>query len=380
MLQSDNLDDLSRPIRLSVVIPVYNAALDLERCLIALEQSTYSEWEVVVADDGSTDGSGEVARRHRAQLVSLSENGGQSRARNRGATAASGEVLLFIDADVCVHADTLARVAAAFASDPDLGALMGSYDDRPAAPSFLSQYKNLFHHYVHQRGCAEAATFWSGCGAIRRRLFLSMGGFNEEFRAIEDIELGYRLRRAGHRIRLEKAVQVTHCKPWPFGTLIRTDLFCRGVPWVALMLRDRHLTCDLNLGWSDRISALLTYLLVGSAAFAAAPAGGGPSASWLALGLLAVFLLVQRDFYRFFIRQRGGLFALQVLPMHLLYYMYSGAAVPLGVAAYLGAKKGSRSGQSSAARDRSSSAVIRRTDPVPRAEIRVRTAAEAERS
>src|SRR3954453_14580732 len=225
MLQSDNLDDLSRPIRLSVVIPVYNAALDLERCLIALEQSTYSEWEVVVADDGSTDGSGEVARRHRAQLVSLSENGGQSRARNRGATAASGEVLLFIDADVCVHADTLARVAAAFASDPDLGALMGSYDDRPAAPSFLSQYKNLFHHYVHQRGCAEAATFWSGCGAIRRRLFLSMGGFNEEFRAIEDIELGYRLRRAGHRIRLEKAVQVTHCKPWPFGTLIRTDLF-----------------------------------------------------------------------------------------------------------------------------------------------------------
>ncbi len=50
--------------------------------------------------------------------------------------------------------------------EPDLAAVFGSYDDEPAAPNFLSQYKNLFHHFVHQQGSAEASTFWSGCGAI----------------------------------------------------------------------------------------------------------------------------------------------------------------------------------------------------------------------
>jgi glycosyltransferase involved in cell wall biosynthesis len=345
MLQRESRADAGRSVPLSVVIPVYNAASDLERCLTALEASSYPDWEAVVVDDGSTDGSGEVARRHGAQLLILNENGGQARARNRGAVVARGPVLLFIDADVYVHADTLAAVVAAFAADANLPALMGSYDDRPAAPSFLSQYKNLFHHYVHQRGRAEASTFWSGCGAIRRSLFLAMGGFNEEFRAIEDIELGFRLRQAGHRIRLENQIQATHGKRWRFWNLLATDLFRRGVPWVALMIRDRRMTCDLNLGWRDRCCAALTYMLAGCIAFTVIAHGITPRAGWLPLALFAAILALQLDFYRFFLRRRGGLFALGVLPMHLLYYLYSGAAIPLGAMAYLAEQwRGSRSG------------------------------------
>ena len=76
---------------------------------------------------------------------------------------------------------TLTRIRDRFESEPDLDALIGSYDDEPAAPGFVSQYKNLLQHYVHQHGRKEATTFWSGCGAIRRELFLAIGGFDETY-------------------------------------------------------------------------------------------------------------------------------------------------------------------------------------------------------
>jgi cellulose synthase/poly-beta-1,6-N-acetylglucosamine synthase-like glycosyltransferase len=297
-------------------------------------------------------------------------------------------VLLFLDADVCVHPDTLSRVADAFAADPDLAALMGSYDDQPAHPSFLSQYKNLFHHYVHQHGWKEASTFWSGCGAVRRSLFLAMGGFNEGYTrpCIEDIELGFRLRRAGHRIRLEKEIQAQHLKCWRFLDLVKTDLFLRGVPWVALMLRDRRAVKDLNLSGRSRLCAILTYLLA-LALFALAVIGQFPAtfpalaiiglgvlvpvlhdrvstrlrrpltlaipalgvsalvpvlaaagslqpAALLPVGLLLVIVWIHLSFYCFFVRVRGLGFAFGVLPLHLLFFLYSGLAIPLGYLAY----------------------------------------------
>ena len=117
----------------------------------------------------------------------------------------------------------IGRVAAYLQSDPGLAAVIGSYDDAPADPRFLSQYRNLLHHYVHQTGHEDASTFWCGCGAIRRAVFLDTGGFNGGFGdpSIEDIEFGYRLRRAGRRIRLAKDVQVTHLKRWTAPSLLR---------------------------------------------------------------------------------------------------------------------------------------------------------------
>jgi GT2 family glycosyltransferase len=142
-----------------------------------------------------------------------------------------------------------------------LTALFGSYDDAPAATNFLSQYKNLFHHYVHQIANEEASTFWGACGAIRREVFLKLGGFDESYHqpCIEDIELGYRLKRAGYRIRLLKTLQVKHLKHWGVKSLLKTDFFQRALPWTELILRDRRLVNDLNLKTSSRVSVASIY-------------------------------------------------------------------------------------------------------------------------
>ena len=115
---------------------------------------------------------------------------------------------------MCVRSDTIARIRRRFEMDPRLDALIGSYDDEPASAGFASQYKNLLHHFVHQHGREEAATFWTGCGAIRREVFAAAGGFDESYTrpCIEDIELGHRLRQRGRRIVLDPALQVKHLK------------------------------------------------------------------------------------------------------------------------------------------------------------------------
>jgi len=196
---------------------------------------------------------------------------GPARARNIGAAAATGSILFFLDSDVCVHHDTVGRITDSFVSDPELTAIIGSYDDSPRSKDFISQYKNLMHSFMHQRARQQATTFWSGCGAIRREVFLEFSGFDESFDrpSIEDIELGYRLHEAGLKLALHRDIQVKHLKHWTFWNLVKTDIFDRGIPWTELIHRDHHIPNDLNVQLSQRVSVALVFLLSGMSLFAA---------------------------------------------------------------------------------------------------------------
>ncbi|HEX8923043.1 MAG TPA: glycosyltransferase family A protein, partial [Pyrinomonadaceae bacterium] len=155
----------SEPL-ISVIIPVHNGGAHLDRCLDALMTSA-GDFEIILVDDASTDESAAHAQARGIRVLRQDARRGPGAARNLGAQEARGKILLFIDADVAVRPSTVARVASHFQSKPELAALFGSYDDAPAATNFVSQYKNLFHHFVHQQGHERAETFWAGCGAVR---------------------------------------------------------------------------------------------------------------------------------------------------------------------------------------------------------------------
>ncbi len=262
--------------QISVIIPVFNSRDHLEQALKSLSFSTHPPLEILVIDDGSTDQSPQVAHALGARVITLDKRGGPARARNHGAAIANGEILFFVDADVCVRPETLHRIALAFDTDRTLAALIGSYDDDPQTQDFLSQYRNLMHHFIHQRGRESASTFWSGCGAIRKTVFQKFSGFDESYNrpAIEDIELGYRLQQSKQKILLDHDLTVKHLKKWTFLNLIKSDIFDRGIPWTELIFRDRFLPNDLNLQLSQRVSVALAFLIVGVAALAAIRSGG----------------------------------------------------------------------------------------------------------
>jgi GT2 family glycosyltransferase len=321
----------------SVIIPVHNGGAYFRTCLSKLAQAVPRPIEIIVVADGDSDGSWRLAKEFGAKLIRIPESGGPARARNLGAQAAKGDILFFVDADVAVCPEAVGYAISVFKNNPYLAAAIGSYDDAPGDPSFLSQYRNLMHHYVHQTGNEEASTFWGACGLIRREIFLQMGGFNESYRrpSIEDVELGYRLKQAGYKIRLCKTLQVKHLKRWEAISLLRADFFYRALPWTELIWRDRKLNNDLNLQVSSRVSIVLTYAMLLSFL-----------GTWWSLGclvlasLLAVTLVViNAQLYRFFWRKHGMVFAIKTIPWHWLYYFYSGLGFAIGTARHVLSQK-----------------------------------------
>jgi glycosyltransferase involved in cell wall biosynthesis len=321
---------------LSVVIPVHNGGRDFEHCLRRLRDSYATDFELLVIDDGSTDGSGTVAEAFGARVIRQETAQGPAAARNAGAKAASAPIVFFLDADVAVHPDTVGKVAARFANDPGLTALFGSYDDCPSSPGLVSQYRNLLHHFVHQQGefvddARPAKTFWTGCGAIRKSDFIDHGGFDPGLYrrpAIEDIELGYRLTRSGCKIILARDIQATHMKRWTLRNTIKTDIFQRGVPWMLLIKRSNVAESDLNVKPSQRLCVALAGLmgmLILAAPFMPLALG------FIPLGFAAIMLL-NRDFYAFLSRVRGPFFAVRAVPLHYIYYCCCGLSVVIAMA------------------------------------------------
>lgn len=322
----------NRQPSLSVIIPVRDGGTRFKRCLQSIAASTAAPYEVIVVCDGDSDGSSLVAEQFGAQVIKIPTPGGPARARNRGSLSAKGDILFFVDADVAVAPDIVGQISAVFQQQPDLAAVFGSYDDQPLETNFLSQYRNLLHHYVHQTSKEEAATFWGACGAIRREVFLTLGGFDEGYRrpAIEDIELGYRLKMAGYRIRLLKGLMVTHLKRWDLFTMLKADFFYRALPWTRLLLRMGRFDNDLNLKISCRISVILANLLLLIMA-------GIVFLPWLllvAVGMAVGLMALNWDVYRFFKNKRGLVFALKTIPWHWFYYLYSGLAFTIGFAEF----------------------------------------------
>ncbi len=322
-------------VRLSVIVPFHRGLPSLARCLAALDRLP-ADAELIVAADGSVDDCREMAAVCGARVVVNPVRSGPASARNLAARTASGDVLVFIDADVIVSREALQRVVRVFREDARTSAVFGAYDEWPSGPGFVSQYKNLAHSYVHQSSAGAARTFWAGFGAVRREAFLSVGGFDERFDrpSVEDIDLGYRLTGAGHVVTLDPSLRACHLKRWTLGSMMLSDVRDRGIPWTQLILRYGALDDGLNLGRAYRWSIVLAYLAVASLVIALFDRRFVPV---VPLALAGLTLLNRRD-YEFFYRRRGALFTAGAWCLHTLQHLYNGLSFAAGTVLFAAAR------------------------------------------
>ncbi|MFQ4138859.1 glycosyltransferase family 2 protein [Nodosilinea sp. PGN35] len=184
-------------MNISVVIPCFNAAPVIRQQLDALTQQTLAPYEVIVADNGSTDDSRAIVEQYRDRLprltlVDASAVRGASHARNVGAKAATGDYLAFCDADDVVDQGWLAALAKAFADHGFLACRL-DYEFLNNDTSNTSQTTGL------QQFRTPFFPFAGGCGlAIERELHAAVGGFDEGISHLEDADYCIRVQMAGH--------------------------------------------------------------------------------------------------------------------------------------------------------------------------------------
>jgi GT2 family glycosyltransferase len=200
------------PITCSVIVPAWNAARTIGRCLDSLLDAARDDTEIIVVDDGSTDATASIASGKGARVLRR-DHGGPAGARNAGAAVATGTYLVFVDSDVYVHADFIDEIGRVTGDDTEAAAIQCVYSDAIHPHTTASLYNQLFQRYLMTRArSSEVEEIGTFAVAIRRDAFVQVGGFDASFRAplIEDIELGIRLNRAGHRIRFAQHIQVDH--------------------------------------------------------------------------------------------------------------------------------------------------------------------------
>lgn len=234
----------STNFQFTIVITTYNRCQSLSRCLDALlTQSGNVPHEVVVVDDGSSDGTAAVLA-ERAQVGSIrvlsQPNAGWPAARNRGWRAAQGDVVAFLDDDCVPGPGYLAALAAAWGRWPDAAGIGGRVTAQPGA-NYAGRLRAAGHVVVFEALNAPHGTrvgtpgrvdfCYGGNRSLRRDVLQSLGGFDETLRYFDDWDLDWRLRAAGHRLWYDPAIVAAHDYRLTARARIRADyLYGRSAP------------------------------------------------------------------------------------------------------------------------------------------------------
>ena len=326
---------MSERLPLSVIVSSCDSASTLTQALESIRASELprDSYEVIVVDDASTDGCVSIAARYADTIVRLSgRQSGPAYARNRGAELARGEVIAFIDGDVVVRPDTLPRMLATLAEQPDIDAVSASHDETSGAPNFVSQYWNLLLRFGEERHSGRCAQFAPGCGAVRRGVFVSAGMYDEwrfDTACVESVELGERLLGTGHGVLLSSELRVTHLKRWDLGSICkevwhRSRLLARSLGYQRMSVATpSEVVFTLSRTLTPAVALLGTLML--AAAFVPAPHAGAK----VGVALIALFL-TNLPVHRFYANARGFGFAIVSAPLHIFVQIVAAIALCTG--------------------------------------------------
>ncbi len=225
-------------MNISVIIPVRNDPENLRRCIDYIKASSKKPSEILVIDDASDLDLERNLSDSDVSFIKLNKQRGPASARNVGAKTAKGDVILFIDSDVFIQKDTIGRIADEFENN-DEDAVVGVFDDYRQYSSFFSDYKNLWMKYNYEKIPERAALFYTSLAAIKKSVFLEIGGFDENHKrpSTEDTAFGNALWNNGIKPLINPEVKAIHNKEYSFYGILKTDYF-RASDLLKMKLRN----------------------------------------------------------------------------------------------------------------------------------------------
>ncbi|UCC41079.1 MAG: glycosyltransferase family 2 protein [Candidatus Aminicenantes bacterium] len=223
-------------MNLSIIIPTLNSASVICKCLEAIKKSTYDDYEVIVVDGGSIDGTISIAKNHTENVIILDRDNGRGHARNIGIIKSKGQILVFTDSDNIIKKDSLKIIAEYFLKHSDVAAVTGSVSKEHPNQDFFSQYKNLYMCYKFEM-LPEAVYFLQGDIYAVRRKDIEISDLDV---TTDDTERGQILNAKSKKIIFLKDLCVIHLKKYNFIKLLKND-FKIPYDWVKIFIKYRGL-------------------------------------------------------------------------------------------------------------------------------------------
>lgn len=318
-------ENLKKP-NLSVVIALYNAEKEIGICLNSIFNSDWKDFEVIIVDDCSTDSSLEIAKKYPCSFFTTGKNSGPAKARNIGAKNAKSNLLLFLDSDTKVEADSLRKIYQTFVDKTEIWATIALPNIFSLRKGSAPNYNALKNHFTLYSAEPYGNFFTTQMGAIRKDVFENLGGFNEGFKSadIEDIEFGMRIPKG--KIYINKEVIIGHHFPY-LGSILK-KYFKRAIMLAELLKEKRELS-SAHANSRGMISVMIVLISLASILISLIY----PAVLIFFLFSILVFLLYNFKLFTFAAQKRGSFYLFHSV---LFEYMFS---IAIGLGGVVGAFK-----------------------------------------
>lgn len=315
---------MKKPL-VSVVIPVYNGSKTIRECAQAVLNNSYKNFECIVVDDSSTDGSTRLIRDLDCKIYELNKNRGPAYARNFGMKKAKGSIIFFVDSDLILMSDALCQVVKTFNENENAYGVMGIYSPKPANDTFVATIMAI-KKYTDYIGVKKLTFVGEAINALRKDMLMEMGGFNTNYKGA-DVE-GYEL---GHRIPHDKMLlfnsKVQGRHHFPSFWKVCKNYHKRAGQWMALFIRRKKFDSGAASGkggLSSVISLFVMLTFIISLVY--------PTLFILFVAFLLLFCFLNDKFIKYSLKQEGLLFTIRAIPVLVLLNNAAlfGASVSLG--------------------------------------------------
>ncbi len=300
----------------SFVIPAYNAKQTIRKCLDSVFKQNFSDFEVIIVNDCSTDNTQEIVDQYNVKQIVLEKNLGPAGARNVGIKQAQGKIIIFIDSDVALRDNNaLSQLARIFKEKPGINGIIMIKDKVPLNKGLTPLYAAYYKYYLWNLPGGEFQTsFTTERSAIKKYVFDKVGYFNDKYKKaeVEDFEFGYRLNKQGYKIYIARHIKVLHHFE-TFEQLTKKTLK-RSWQWIRLFLKRKKF--DPVYSTKERsiktLIGAIVFLLAVLIIFI-------HSLYYLLIAVFVIYLLYTIGFYWFLIKERKLYFVIPFMVLDLYF-------------------------------------------------------------
>lgn len=319
----------------SVVIPAYNAGKTIGKCLDSVFKQDFSDFEVLVVNDCSTDETKQIVEQYKVRQIILKKNLGPAGARNAAIKEVRGKIIIFLDSDIVLRDNNaLSELDKIFREKSGIDGIIMVKDKIPLNEGFTPLFLAYYKYYLWNQPGEFQTSFTTERSAIKKDIFDKVGYFNQQYKGadVEDFEFGYRLNEQGYKIHIARDIKVLHHFE-TFGRLIKKTLK-RSWQWIRLFLKRKKFDSVYSTkerGIKTLIGAVIPPLFVLSFFI--------PLIFYFLILALILYIFYNFGFYRFLAGEKKGRLILPFIFWDLFFCFLTGVGAGTSIMVYIFRRK-----------------------------------------